>query len=53
MHKRVEKWVNLVLDKGIPADSLVTCGHGEEMLIITDAQIAKLPASEREGAKYH
>jgi peptidoglycan-associated lipoprotein len=48
--KRAETCVNFLLDKGISADRLVPFGHGEEMLIITDAQIAKLPASEREGA---
>ncbi|MFB1020452.1 MAG: OmpA family protein, partial [Flavobacteriales bacterium] len=48
--KRAETCVNFLLDKGLPADRLVPFGHGEEMLIITDAQIAKLPASEREDA---
>ena len=48
--KRAETCVNFLLDKGLSADRLVPFGHGEEMLIITDAQIAKLPASEREDA---
>ena len=48
--KRAETCVNFLLDKGISQDRLVPFGYGEEMLIITDAQIAKLPASEREDA---
>jgi peptidoglycan-associated lipoprotein len=48
--KRAETCVNFLLNKGISADRLVPFGHGEEMLITSDAEIAKLPASEREDA---
>ena len=48
--KRAETCVKFLLDKGISVDRLVPFGHGEEMLIINDEQIAKLPASEREAA---
>ena len=48
--KRAETCVNFLLDQGIVADRLVPFGHGEDKVIITDAQIAKLPESEREGA---
>jgi peptidoglycan-associated lipoprotein len=48
--KRAETCVNFLLDQGISVDRLVPFGHGEEKLIFTDAQIAKLPQSEREDA---
>jgi len=48
--KRAETCVNFLLDQGIVGDRLVPYGHGEDKVIITDAQIAKLPESEREGA---
>jgi outer membrane protein OmpA-like peptidoglycan-associated protein len=48
--KRAETCVNFLLDQGIAGDRLVPYGHGEDKVIITDAQIAKLPESEREAA---
>ena len=48
--KRAETCVNFLLDQGIVGERLVPYGHGEDKVIITDAQIAKLPESEREGA---
>jgi len=48
--KRAETCVKFLLDQGISVDRLVPFGHGEEKLIFTDAQIAKLPESEREDA---
>ena len=39
-----------MLDKGIDSERLIPVGHGEDRLIITDSQISKLPAAEREDA---
>ena len=42
--------MKFLLDQGIDSDRLMPVGHGEDKLIITDAQISKLPQEEREAA---
>lgn len=48
--RRAETCVKFLLDQGIDSDRLMPVGHGEDKLIITDAQISKLPQEEREAA---
>ena len=48
--RRAETCVNFLLDQGIASERLVPLGLGEDKLIITDAQISKLPQDEREAA---
>ena len=48
--RRAETCVKFLLDKGIDSERLIPVGHGEDRLIITDSQISKLPADEREDA---
>lgn len=48
--RRAETCVNFLVDQGISLDRLVPFGHGEDKLIVTDSQIAKMPESERENA---
>ena len=48
--RRAETCVKFLLDKGIDSERLIPVGHGEDRLIITDSQISKLPAAEREDA---
>ncbi|MBM71592.1 MAG: hypothetical protein CL847_02255 [Crocinitomicaceae bacterium] len=48
--RRAETCVNFLVGKGISADRVVAVGHGEEILKITDEQIASLPEEEREAA---
>ena len=48
--RRAETCVDFLVGKGISADRVVAVGHGEDILKITDAQIALLPEDEREAA---
>lgn len=48
--RRAETCVKFLLDQGISSERLIPLGHGEDKLIITDAQIEKLPQEEREAA---
>ncbi len=48
--RRAETCVDFLVGKGIYADRVVAVGHGEDILKITDAQIASLPEEEREAA---
>jgi peptidoglycan-associated lipoprotein len=48
--KRAQSCVNYLIEKGIASDRMEAKGYGESRLKITDAQIAKLPVSEREAA---
>ena len=48
--RRAETCVNFLVEKGISSDRLIAVGHGEDILKISDEQIAALPEEEREVA---
>lgn len=48
--RRAETCVNFLVGKGISSDRLIAVGHGEDILKISDEQIAALPEEEREAA---
>jgi len=48
--RRAETCVKFLLDQGVASERLIPLGLGEDKLIITDAQISKLPQDEREAA---
>jgi hypothetical protein len=48
--RRAETCVDFLVGKGISADRIVPMGHGENLLKISDAQIAALPEEERDDA---
>lgn len=48
--KRAQSCVDYLVSKGIPKARMTAKGYGERRLKISDAEIAKLPASEREAA---
>ena len=48
--RRAETCVNFLVGKGISSDRLIAVGHGEDILKISDEQIASLPEEEREAA---
>jgi peptidoglycan-associated lipoprotein len=47
---RAETCVNYLADKGIAAERMVPVGYGEDALLVSDAEINRLPADERERA---
>ena len=48
--KRAQSCVDYMIERGIPRDRMTAKGYGETRLKISDAQIAKLPESEKEAA---
>jgi len=48
--KRATSCVEYLVSKGIASERMKAVGYGERRLKISDAEIAKLPASEREAA---
>ncbi len=48
--ERAETCVNYLKDKGIASERMVPVGYGEDALLITDAEINRLPEAERERA---
>ena len=47
---RAETCVNYLAEKGIAAERMVPVGYGEDALLVSDAEINRLPESERERA---
>lgn len=47
---RAETCVNYLAAKGIAAERMVPVGYGEDALLVSDAEINRLPESERERA---
>ena len=47
---RAETCVNYLIERGIARDRLVAKGYGEDALLVSDAEINKMPAGERENA---
>jgi peptidoglycan-associated lipoprotein len=47
---RAETCVNYLTEKGIAAERMVPVGYGEDALLVSDAEINRLPESERERA---
>ena len=47
---RAETCVNYLTEKGIAAERMQPMGFGEDALLVSDAEINSLPASERERA---
>jgi len=39
-----------LIERGIARDRLVAKGYGEDALLVSDAEINKMPAGERENA---
>ena len=48
--RRAETCVDFLVGKGISSDRLIAVGHGEDILKISDAQIAALPEEARDAA---
>ena len=48
--QRAETCVNYLIENGISADRLVPRGMGESELLVSDADIARLPEDARESA---
>ena len=47
---RAQSCVDYLVEKGITKDRLVAKGYGETQLVITDAQITKMPTEEEKEA---
>ena len=47
---RAETCVNYLKDAGIPSDRMVPVGSGEEALLVSDAEISRLPKADQERA---
>ncbi|MDA0946166.1 MAG: outer membrane protein [Bacteroidota bacterium] len=47
---RAETCVQYLIERGIPQARMVAKGYGEDALLVSDAEIARLPESEREMA---
>ncbi len=47
---RAETCVNYLVEKGIASERMVPLGYGEDALLVSDAEINRLPESERERA---
>ena len=47
---RAETCVNYLVEKGIASERMVPVGYGEDALLVSDAEINRLPESERERA---
>lgn len=47
---RAQSCVDYLVSKGIPRERMTAKGYGERRLKISDAEIAKLPANEKEAA---
>ena len=47
---RAETCVNYLAEKGIAAERMVPVGYGEEALLVSDAELNRMPASDRERA---
>ena len=48
--RRAETCVDFLVGKGISSDRLIAVGHGEDILKISDAQIAAMPEEARDAA---
>ncbi|MGB1384885.1 MAG: OmpA family protein, partial [Flavobacteriales bacterium] len=47
---RAETCVNYLAEKGVASERMVPVGYGEDALLVSDAEINRLPESERERA---
>ena len=47
---RAETCVNYLAEKGIATERMVPVGYGEEALLVSDAELNRMPASDRERA---
>ena len=47
---RAETCVNYLKDAGIPAERMVPVGYGEDALLVSDAEINRLPKADQERA---
>jgi len=47
---RAETCVNYLAEKGIAAERMVPVGYGEDALLVSDAEINRMPVDERERA---
>jgi len=48
--RRAVTCVSFLVSKGIATDRIIPVGHGEDQLKITNAEIAAMPADQREAA---
>lgn len=47
---RAETCVNYLKDAGIPSERMVPVGYGEEALLVSDAEISRMPKADQERA---
>ena len=48
--RRAETCVDYLKEKGVVAERMVPVGFGEDVLLVSDAEIARLPKSDQERA---